>query len=140
MIEKADIETREFKSRDFEDIIFDLTKELELKNYKITKISNIGKIKERTGMKKDLTVTFQYYKIVEFCNLFTCSEIIMSDFRAGAFMPQRFAVYQPLNKESIFVSFLKPTSIARLFDSERMMKTSLTVEKDMDDVLSALKD
>lgn len=140
MIKVSDIETVEFQGVSLDDFLYDIQKEIEIKNYKVLKISNIDNIKERIGMKKGLKMEFRYYKIIEFCNLFSCAEMAMADFRAGAFLPQRYAIYQPLNDNSLYVSYLKPTAVARLFESERMMKTAKIMQEEMEDVLAALED
>ena len=53
-------------------------------------------------------------------------------------MPVKFVVYQAVNKEQVFVSFLKPTAFASIFKSERMMKIAIILEKDMDEILDEI--
>ncbi len=136
----SDIVTVEFDGIDIDELVGDIVKEIEMANYKLLKISHIDNIKERIGMKKGLKMEFRYYKIIEFCNLFTCGEMVMADFRAGVFVPQRYAVYQPLDENTIYVSYLKPTAIAKFFGSSRMMKVSEEIEEVMDGILASLED
>lgn len=133
----SDIVTTEFEKVDFDDLMDILTKEIELKNYRIIRVINIDNVKTRKNLVKDLVVGFVHYKIIEFCNLFSCNEIVSADLRAGVFMPQRFAVYQPLNDKSVYVSYLKPTAFAGLFESKRMLKTAIRLDKEMRDVVEA---
>jgi uncharacterized protein (DUF302 family) len=83
-------------------------------------------------------IDFQHYKIVEFCNLESCSGLISSNFLAGVFMPVRFVVFQRFEQEEIHVAFLKPTSFARLFDSNKMMNFAKSLEQDMNYVLEEI--
>jgi len=75
---------------------------------------------------------------VEFCNLESCSQLISTDLTVGVFMPVKFAVYQADNKEQVFVSFLKPTAFASIFNSERMMRIAEILEKDMYEILDEI--
>lgn len=132
-----DIITYIFKEADFSDIIENLVKESQLKNYRITKIVNVDNIKERIGVIDKLRIEFQHYKIIEICNLMNCNEVVSSDLRAGVFMPVRLAVYQPNNENAIHVSYLKPTAFAALFQSKAMMKVAKQLERDLDDMAKA---
>jgi uncharacterized protein (DUF302 family) len=133
-----DIVTVRLTGESFEEVMEDLEKEIQLKNYRVVKIVNVDNIKMRTNLVKDLKIGFKKYKIIEICNLFTCNDIISADLRAGVFMPQRFAVYERLDVEDIFVSYLKPTAVARLFTSKQMNKAAERMEKDMEEIVDAL--
>jgi len=133
----SDIVTVSFKDVKFDELLENLVKAAQLKNYRITKIVSVDNIKERKNLVKDLKIGFKHYKIVEICNLFKCNDLISSDLRAGVFMPVRFAVYQKAGAETVDVSYLKPTAFARLFASERMAKVAGQLERDMKDVVSA---
>jgi len=132
-----DIITHIIKRADFDEIIENLTKEAQLKNFRIVKIINVDNIKERAGLVDKLSIGFQHYKIIEICNLMNCNEVISSDLRAGVFMPVRLAVYQPKNENAIHISYLKPTAFAALFQSKSMMKVAKQLESDLDDVAKA---
>ena len=134
------IVTVEFEDEEFQDLLDDLLKEIELQNYKVLKVANVDNIKERTGIAKDINIVYQYYKIVEFCNLFTCSEMASADARAGVFLPQRFAMYQRLDEDTIYVSYLRPTAIAELLDSGQMMVAARQIEREMNDIIEAVED
>ncbi len=133
----SDIVTVSFKDVKFDELLENLVKAAQLKNYRITKIVSVDNIKERKNLVKDLRIGFKHYKIVEICNLFKCNDLISSDLRAGVFMPVRFAVYQKAGGKTVDVSYLKPTAFARLFGSERMAKVAGQLERDMKDVVSA---
>ena len=77
-------------------------------------------------------------KIVEFCNLESCSELISSNLLAGVFMPVRFAAFQRFEREEIIIAFLKPTAFAGLFNSKKMFRIAEKLEQDMYDVLEEL--
>jgi uncharacterized protein (DUF302 family) len=84
-----------------------------------------------------ISIGFQHYKIIEMCNLINCNEVVSSDLRAGVFMPVRLVVYQPKNENTIYISYLKPTAFAALFQPRAMMKVAKQLEMDLDDVAKA---
>ena len=133
-----DIVTKVFSEINFEEILDYLIQEIKAKNYPITRVSNIDNIHDRPILKSSSSLKFKYYKIVEFCNLESCSQLISSNLLAGVFMPVRFIVYQPLGKKQIFISFLSPISFARLFNSKEMMFIAKNIEDDMHDVLEEI--
>ena len=61
-----DIVKKVFSGLNFKDILDDLTKEIEMRNYLITRISNIDNILDRHTPSIGKKVKFRYYKIVEF--------------------------------------------------------------------------
>lgn len=133
-----DIIRREYRAKDFEELLEDLVQEIKLRNYRITRINNIDNIHDREQLLGRIKAGFRYYKIVEFCNLNSCSELISSDLLAGVFMPVRFVVYQHPDENHTHVAFLRPTAFARLFDSESLTRVALELEKDMNDVLEEI--
>lgn len=132
-----DIVTHIIKKADFNEILETLTKEAQLRNYRVVKIVNVDRIKERASIISGLNIGFDHYKIIEICNLMNCNEIVSSDLRAGVFMPVRLAVYVPKNKKEIHISYFKPTTFAALFKSNAMMKVAKQLESDLDDVAKA---
>ena len=133
-----DIVKKFFSGINFKDILNDLIKEIEMRNYMITRISNIDNILDRSNSGTGTYVKFRYYKIVEFCNLESCSQLISSDLLAGVFMPLRFVVYQRLEDDKIYIAFLKPTAFANLFNSKKIKDLAGILEKDMHDVLEEI--
>lgn len=136
----SDIVTHEFEDSEFDDLLDDLVKEIELANYRVLKVAHVDNIKERLDIVRDLKVVYSHYKIIEFCNLFTCSEMAAADGRAGVFLPQRFALYKYVDEETIYLSYLKPTAVARFLDSKEMMKTAKKLDEEMNDVIKAVED
>jgi uncharacterized protein (DUF302 family) len=132
-----DIVTHIIKKADFNEILETLTKEAQLRNYRVVKIVNVDRIKERASIISGLNIGFDHYKIIEICNLMNCNEIVSSDLRAGVFMPIRLAVYQPKNKNEIHISYFKPTAFVALFKSTAMMKVAKQLESDLDEVAKA---
>ena len=130
-----DIVTKEFLGIKFDEVIEYLIEEIRVRNYLITRINNIDNIHERLIKNESSKVRFKYYKIIEFCNLESCSQIVSSNFLSGVFMPVKYIVYQPQNEEKVFVSFLKPTSFASIFYSKRLIEFAQILEKDMYEVL-----
>ena len=61
-----DIVKKVFSDFNFKDILDDLTKAIEMRNYLITRISNIDNILDRHTPSIGTKVKFRYYKIVEF--------------------------------------------------------------------------
>ena len=133
-----DISSRQFQPQNFDDLVEDLVQEIEALNYRVTRINHIDNIYERREAGIDVTIGFRHYKIVEFCNLNSCSELISSDLQAGVFMPVRFVVYQKEEETTAHISFLKPTAFALLFDSEALYRVADQIEKDMINVLEEM--
>ena len=78
-----DIVKKVFTGKNFKDLLDDLIKEIEVRNYLITRISNMDNIHKRYSQGIAKEIDFQHYKIVEFCNLESCSGLISSNFLAG---------------------------------------------------------
>jgi uncharacterized protein (DUF302 family) len=115
-----------------------LVTEIEALNYHVTRINHIDNIYNRLEAGIDVTVGFKHYKILEFCNLDNCSELISADLRAGVFMPVRFVVYQRVDETTVHIAFLKPTAFAALFNSKPLMQVATQLEEDMLDVLEEM--
>jgi uncharacterized protein (DUF302 family) len=133
-----DIVERQFKTKTFDGVLDDLVTEIEALNYRVTRISHIDNIYDRRKAGINVTIGFERYKIVEFCNLNSCSELISADLRAGVFMPVRFIVYQKHEETTVHIAFLKPTTFARLFGSESLMQVATQIERDMNSVLEEI--
>lgn len=132
---KDDIVDRKIQTENFDGLLDDLVREIEALNYRVTRINHIDNVYERREAGIDVAIGFKRYKIVEFCNLNSCSELISANLRAGVFMPVRFIVYQENEETAAHIAFLKPTSFARLFDSKALMRVATEIEKDMNIVL-----
>ena len=133
-----DIVTKQFSGIEFDEVLEYLIEEVKARNYLITRINNIDNIHERLYENTASEVRFKFYKIVEFCNLESCSQLISSNLLAGVFMPVKYIVFQPQNEENIFISFLKPTSFASIFYSKRLIEIAEILEKDMYEVLEEI--
>jgi uncharacterized protein (DUF302 family) len=130
-----DIVRRAYEGADFDDLLGDLVKEIELRNYEITRISNIDNVLARKVAAGPRNIGFQRFKIVAFCNLESCSALISWNLLAGVFMPVRFIIYQGLKESGAHIAFLKPTAFARLFDSEPLNRVAAALEEDMNRIL-----
>ena len=135
---KQDIVDREYTDAGFDVLLDDLLTELKARNYRVTRINHIDNIYDRVEAGIDVAVEFKRYKIVEFCNLNSCSELISADLQAGVFMPVKFIVYQKLDDLASHVAFLKPTAFARLFESDELTRVAVQLENDMNHVLEEL--
>jgi len=133
-----DIVRRAYEAVDFDDLLGDLVKEIELRNYEITRVSNIDAILDRKVTSGPLYVGFRRFKIVTFCNLESCSQLISWSLLAGVFMPVRFIVFQGLKENAPQIAFLKPTAFARLFDSEPLYGVAAALEKDMNRIMEEI--
>ena len=133
-----DIVTRHFSGMNFDEVLEYLIQEVKARNYVITRINNIDNIHERLNEDAAKKLKFKFYKIVEFCNLESCSQLISTDLTAGVFMPVKFAVYQPEYKEQVFISFLKPTAFTSIFNSDGMKRIAEILEKDMYEILDEI--
>lgn len=138
MVVSDDIVTRKFSGMSYEEVLEYLVQEVKDRNYLITRINNIDNIHDRKNGDFTKNLKFKLYKIVEFCNLENCSQLISTDLTAGVFMPVKFAIYQTYNYEQVLISFLKPTAFARIFNSERMMRIAELLEKDMYEILDEI--
>ncbi len=134
----GDIVTKSFAVEDFDDLLKDLLSEIELRNYRITRINHIDNVLDQKERGLSTKMKFKHYKIVEFCNLNSCAEMISSDMRAGVFMPVRFIAYQGRDQSKPQVSFLRPTRFAALFGAQGVMDIAVDLEKNMNDVLEEL--
>ena len=133
-----DIVTKVFLGMQFDDVLDDLTNEIKSRNYLITRVNNIDNIHGRLTSGLSKKSVFKNYKIVEFCNLESCSQLISSNLLAGVFMPAKFIVYQTDEENKVYISFLSPISFANLFDSEKMMGIAKIMENDMHEVLEEI--
>ncbi len=133
-----DIVDRQYPSENFDELMDDLVREIEAHNNRITRINHIDNIYDRLEAGIDVTIGFRHYKIVEFCNLNSCSKLISADLRAGVFMPLCFIVYQKIEETTVHIAFLKPTAFARLFDSKPLMQVATQLEEEMVDVLEEM--
>ena len=138
MVVSEDIVTKHYSGMSFEDVLEYLVQEVKDRNYLITRINNIDNIHDRKNGDFTKQIKFKLYKIVEFCNLENCSQLISTDLTAGVFMPVKFAVYQPVNNEQILISFLKPTAFAEIFNSNKMTRIAEKLEQDMYDILDEI--
>ena len=135
---ERDIVKKAYEPESFAELVGDLVKEIELRNYRITRINHIDNVVDQAERGLGSKIGFRRYKIVEFCNLSSCAELISSDLLSGVFMPVRFIVYQGPKDTRTFIAFLKPTAFARLFDSEALTRVAAALEGDMSDVLEEL--
>ena len=131
----GDIVTKSFQVPDFALLVDDLITELEIRNYRVTRINHIDNVLDQRERGLSDQMTFEHYKIVEFCNLNSCARMLSANALAGVFMPVRFVVYQAKHDAKAHVSFLRPTRFAALFDSPAVMEIAAQLEKDMLDVL-----
>lgn len=138
MVIDEDVVTRSYDVDDFESLLNDLVSEIELRNYRVTRINHIDNVLEQKERGLSSKMRFKHYKIVEFCNLNSCAEMMSADMLAGVFMPVKFIAYQGVEDTRVSVSFLRPTRFAALFSASGVMDIAMDLEKDMDDVLEEL--
>ena len=138
MVIEESVVTKSFDVDDFEDLLSDLTAEIELRNYRVTRINHIDNVLEQKERGLSTDMSFKHYKIVEFCNLNSCAEMMSADFLAGVFMPVKFIAYQGTSDREVHIAFLRPTSFAALFGAEGVMDIAVDIEKDMNNVLEEI--
>ena len=138
MIIDEAVVTRSYDVDDFEDLLNDLTAEIEVRNYRVTRINHIDNVLEQKERGLSKTMRFKHYKIVEFCNLNSCAEMMSAHMLAGVFMPVKFIAYQGVSDREARISFLRPTSFAALFGAKGVMDIAVDLEKDMEDVLEEI--
>jgi uncharacterized protein (DUF302 family) len=133
-----DVVTKSYDVDDFDDLLNDLLSEIEVRNYRVTRINHIDNVLDQTERGLSTKMRFTHYKIVEFCNLNSCAEMLSADVLSGVFMPVRFIAYQGVGDQKAHVSFLRPTRFAALFSATGVMDVAVGLEKDMSDVLEEL--
>jgi uncharacterized protein (DUF302 family) len=133
-----DVITRSYDVDNFDGLLSDLITEIETRNYRVTRINHIDNVLTQKERGLSTTMRFKHYKIVEFCNLNSCAEMMSADLLAGVFMPVKFIAYQGIDDAKPRVSFLKPTSFAALYSANGVMDIAVELEKDMNDVLEEL--
>lgn len=134
----GDVVTKSYEIDDFDDLLNDLVTEIEVRNYRVTRINHIDNVLEQKERGLSTTMTFKHYKIVEFCNLNSCAEMMSADPLSGVFMPVKFIAYQGNDDAKASVSFLRPTRFAALFSAPGVMTVAAALEKDMSDVLEEI--
>jgi uncharacterized protein (DUF302 family) len=134
----GDIVTKSYDTEAFDELVDDLVSEIEVRNYRVTRINHIDNVLDQKERGLSTRMRFKHYKIVEFCNLNSCAEMMSADMLAGVFMPVKFIVYQGAHDHKAYVSFLRPTRFAALFSARGVMDIAVGLEKDMDDVLEEI--
>ena len=135
---REDIVHRTFQSEDFDLLLDGLVAEIETRNYRVTKIYDIDNIYDRQEQGIEVTIGFKRYKIVDFCNLTTCNELISTNLLAGVFMPARYAVFQAKDNARIDIAFVKPVALMRPFGSEPLTKAAAKLTEDMISVIEGI--
>ena len=134
-----DIVKRSYPTDHFDQFLEDFLTEIQARNYRITRVNHIDNIFDREEAGIEITARFRHYKIIEFCNLNSCSELISGDLLSGVFMPVRFVVYQAEGEENLApVAFLDPNAFARLFQSPSLSQVAGELSRDMADVLEEM--
>ena len=134
-----DIVKRSYPTDHFDQFLEDFITEIQTRNYRITRVNHIDNIFDREEAGIEITARFRHYKIIEFCNLNSCSELISGDLLSGVFMPVRFVVYQAEGEENVaHVAFLDPNAFARLFHSPSLSQVADELSRDMTDVLEEM--
>jgi uncharacterized protein (DUF302 family) len=133
-----DVVTHSYDVDDFDDLLNDLISEIEVRNYRVTRINHIDNVLEQKERGLSTTMRFKHYKIVEFCNLNSCAQMVSADLLSGVFMPVKFIAYQGVGDRQVYVSFLRPTRFAALFSAPGVMDVAVNLEKDMDSVLEEM--
>jgi uncharacterized protein (DUF302 family) len=133
-----DVVTKSYDVDDFDDLLNDLISEIEVRNYRVTRINHIDNVLDQKERGLSTKMNFKHYKIVEFCNLNSCAEMLSADLLAGVFMPVKFIAYQGVDDPKSYVSFLRPTRFAVLFSARGVMDIAVDLEMDMDDVLQEI--
>ena len=134
-----DIVKRSYPTDHFDQFLEDFITEIQARNYRITRVNHIDNIFDREEAGIEITARFRHYKIIEFCNLNSCSELISGDLLSGVFMPVRFVVYQAEGEENVaHVAFLNPNAFARLFHSPSLSQMADELSRDMTDVLEEM--
>ena len=134
-----DIVKRSYPTDHFDQFLEDFITEIQARNYRITRVNHIDNIFDREEAGIEITARFRHYKIIEFCNLNSCSELISGDLLSGVFMPVRFVVYQAEGEENLaHVAFLNPNAFARLFHSPSLSQVADELSRDMTDVLEEM--
>ena len=138
MVIDEDVVTKSYDADDFDALVDDLISEIEVRNYRVTRINHIDNVLDQKERGLSTKMRFKHYKIVEFCNLNSCAQMMSAELLSGVFMPVKFIAYQGVEDDRAYVSFLRPTRFAVLFSATGVMDVAIDLEKDMDDVLEEI--
>lgn len=108
------------------------------RNYFLTGITNVDEGMSKRAELMKVPFDFAHYKVVGYCTLTIGVQALQQDPNIGAFMPCRFAVYQPKNQEIVTIVSLRPTYMSRVFKSPEVHRLAQLVEADTIQILKAV--
>jgi uncharacterized protein (DUF302 family) len=108
------------------------------RNYFLTGVTHVDEGMSKRAELMKVPFDFAHYKVVGYCTLTIGVQALQQDPHIGAFMPCRFAVYQPKNQDLVTIVSLRPTYMSRVFRSAEVRRLAQLVETDTIQILKAV--
>lgn len=122
----------------FEEVLDWLKDAIRARNYFLTGITNVDEGMSKRAELMKVPFDFAHYKVIGYCALTIGVQALQQDPNIGAFMPCRFAVYQPKNQEAVTIVSLRPTYMSRVFRNLEVQRLAQQVEADTIAILKAV--
>ncbi len=118
-------------NKDFEAVVGEVRDAIIDRNFKITRENEISK-----GMTERGAEMFSY-KIIEFCNLTLCGDMLKKEPDMGAFMPTGITIYAK-GKQTVLVT-KRMSSMLNAFENTKVRQEVEKIDKEVFEIMEAVK-
>jgi uncharacterized protein (DUF302 family) len=118
-------------SKDFETVVGEIRDAIIDRNFKITRENEISK-----GMTERGAEMFSY-KIIEFCNLTLCGDMLKKEPDMGAFMPTGITVYAK-GKQTVLAT-KRLSYMLNAFENTKVRQEVEKIDKEVFEIMEAVK-
>ncbi len=118
-------------NKDFEAVVGEVRDAIIDRNFKITRENEISK-----GM-KEREIDMYDYKIIEFCNLTLCGDMLKKEPDMGAFMPTGITIYAK-GKQTVLVT-KRLSYMLNAFPNTEVKKEVEKLEKEVFEIMESVK-
>ncbi len=118
-------------NKDFETVVNEIKDAMIDRNFKITRENEISK-----GMTERGAEMFSY-KIIEFCNLTLCGDMLKKEPDMGAFMPTGITIYAK-GKQTVLVT-KRLTALLPAFENTKVRQEVEKIDKEVFEIMEAVK-
>jgi uncharacterized protein (DUF302 family) len=122
----------------FDEVLEWLKDAIRGRNYFLTGITNVDEGMSKRAELMKVPFGFAHYKVLGYCSLSIGVQALLHEPNLGAFMPCRFAVYQPKNQDIVTIVSLRPTYMSRVFKNPEVHRLAQLVEADTVQILRAV--
>lgn len=130
-LEKEDIIYSVTVNKDFETVVGEVRDAIIDRNFKITRENEISK-----GMTERGAEMFSY-KIIEFCNLTLCGDMLKKEPDMGAFMPTGITIYAK-GKQTVLIA-KRLSALLSAFKDTKVRAEVEKIDKEVFEIMEALK-